>query len=44
MVLVSSIVILVVILSAIGYGWIAAQESRTGGMGEKLGDAGDSKL
>jgi hypothetical protein len=27
--------ILVVILSAIGYGWIAGQESRTGGMGEK---------
>jgi hypothetical protein len=27
--------ILVVILSAIGYGWIANQESRTGGMGEK---------
>lgn len=33
--LVSSMIILVVIVSAFGYGWIVQEEARTGGMGEK---------
>ena len=33
--LVCSIVIIVVIISAFGYGWIVREEVRTGGMGEK---------
>jgi hypothetical protein len=33
--LVSSMIILVVIMSAFGYGWIVHEEARTGGMGEK---------
>ena len=35
LVLVSSMIILVVIVSAFGYGWIVREEARTGGMGEK---------
>ncbi len=35
LILVSSMVVIVVVLSAFGYGWISREESRTGGMGEK---------
>jgi hypothetical protein len=40
--IVSSMVILVIIVSAAGYGWIAKEEVRTGGMGEKWHMAIDS--
>jgi hypothetical protein len=33
--LVISMVIIVVVMSALGYGWISQEETRTGGMGEK---------
>ena len=35
LILVSSMMVLVVIISAFGYGWIIHEESRTGGIGEK---------